>query len=115
MSQRYELVTPEWQRGGPTPRRTMETDTEQRMLRLELINVEHTEKCGHELQAEEDFLTTESEKHDPLSPHTFELGAKVLNGSDLCGLCWPPLASNPPAVHPSSPAVKTGRKKENKK
>lgn len=44
------------------------------------------------------------QKHDPLSPRTFELGAKVLNGSDLCGLCWPPLASNPPAVHPSSPA-----------
>lgn len=41
-------------------------------------------------------------KHDPLSPHTFELGAKVLNGCDLCGLCWPLLASNPPAVHPSS-------------
>lgn len=44
------------------------------------------------------------QKHDPLSPSTFELGAKVLNGCDLCGLCWPPLASNPPAVHPSSPA-----------
>lgn len=29
---------------------------------------------------------------------------RVLNGADLCGLSWPPLASNPPAVHPSSPA-----------
>ncbi|CAB1432524.1 unnamed protein product [Pleuronectes platessa] len=37
-------------------------------------------------------------------PRTFEPGAKVLNGSDLCGPCWPPLASNPPAVPPSSPA-----------
>lgn len=44
------------------------------------------------------------QKHDPLSPHTFEPGAKVLNGSDLSGLWWPPLASNLPAVHPSSPA-----------
>lgn len=44
------------------------------------------------------------QERDPVSAHTFELEPRVLNGCDLCGLCWPPLAFNPPAVHPSRPA-----------
>lgn len=36
------------------------------------------------------------QKHDPLSPRTFEPGAKVFNACDLCGPCRPP---NPVAFH----------------
>lgn len=54
------------------------------------------------------------QKHDPLSPHTFELGAKIFNRCDLCDLHWPTLASNPPAVRLSScpvPLVCRGKRR----
>ncbi|TNN80193.1 hypothetical protein EYF80_009518 [Liparis tanakae] len=45
------------------------------------------------------------QKHDPLSPRTFEPGAKVFNGGDLCDPCWPPLASKPPSYSSFQPST----------